>query len=52
MIDERIINHPSYQYALSVVNEEVISGKYIKKECEKFLYELERSEERRVGKEC
>ena len=41
MIDERIINHPSYQYALSVVNEEVISGKYIKKECDKFLYELE-----------
>ena len=41
MIDEQIVNHPSYQYALSVVNEDVISGRYIKKECSKFLHELE-----------
>ena len=41
MIDERIIEHPSYQYALSVVNDEVIAGKYIKKECKRFLKELE-----------
>lgn len=44
MIDERIINHPSYQYALSVVNEDIISGKYIKKECQKFIDELENDE--------
>ncbi|WEU70110.1 terminase large subunit [Staphylococcus phage vB_SepS_BE22] len=41
MIDNYIIEHPSYQYALSVVNEDVISGRYIKKECSKFLHELE-----------
>ncbi|WWT40323.1 hypothetical protein [Staphylococcus phage PT1-4] len=44
MIDNYIIEHPSYQYALSVVNEEIISGKYIKKECQKFLKELENEE--------
>lgn len=44
MIDEQIVNHPSYQYALSVVNEDVISGRYIKKECSKFLHELENDE--------
>ena len=41
MIDNYIIEHPSYQYALSVVNNEIISGKYIKKECQRFLDELE-----------
>lgn len=41
MIDEKIINHPSYQYALAVVNDEVISGTYIKKECKRFLKDLE-----------
>ena len=40
MIDKYIIEHPSYQYALSVVNEEIIAGKYIKKECQRFLDEL------------
>lgn len=40
MIDNYIIEHPSYQYALSVVNEEIIAGKYIKKECQRFLDEL------------
>src|SRR5699024_12731135 len=44
LIDEQIVNHPSYQYALSVVNEDVISGRYIKKECSKFLDELENEE--------
>lgn len=44
MIDNYIIEHPSYQYALSVVNEEIISGKYIKKECQRFLDELENEE--------
>ena len=41
MVDNYIIEHPSYQYALSVVNDEIISGKYIKKECQRFLDELE-----------
>lgn len=41
MIDERILEHPSYQYALSVVNEDIIAGKYVKKECQRFLDELE-----------
>ena len=44
MINNYIIEHPSYQYALSVVNEEIISGKYIKKECQRFLDELENEE--------
>ena len=44
LIDEQIVNHPSYQYALSVVNEDVISGRYIKKECSKFLDELDNEE--------
>lgn len=41
MVDNYITEHPSYQYALSVVNDEIISGKYIKKECKRFLDELE-----------
>ena len=41
MIDNYIVEHPSYQYALSVVNDEIISGKYIKKECQKFLEDVE-----------
>lgn len=44
MIDKYIIEHPSYQYALSVVNEEVITGRYIKKECQRFLDELEKED--------
>ncbi|WNM52014.1 terminase large subunit [Staphylococcus phage S-CoN_Ph4] len=36
MIDNYIIEHPSYQYALSVVNNEIISGKYIKKNVNVF----------------
>jgi phage terminase large subunit-like protein len=35
-----IEEHKAYQYALSVVNEEVIAGKYIKKECEKFIKDV------------
>lgn len=41
MIDNYIIEHPSYQYAQQVVNREIIAGKYIIKECEKFLRDLE-----------
>lgn len=41
MVDEYIINHPAYKYATSVVNGEVIAGKYIIKECERFLDELQ-----------
>ena len=41
MIEEVIINHPSYQYAKSVVDKEVISSKYIYKECKRFLDILE-----------
>lgn len=44
MINEYILNHPSYKYALSVVNEEIIAGKYIKKECKRFLDELKNEE--------
>lgn len=44
MIDNYIIEHPSYQYALSVVNDEIIAGKYIKKECQKFLEDIENEE--------
>ena len=36
-----IKSHKAYQYALSVVNGEVIAGKYIKKECKKFLRDLD-----------
>ena len=41
MIDNYIVEHPSYQYALSVVNDDIIAGKYIKKECQKFLEDIE-----------
>lgn len=36
-----IREHPAYQYALSVVNGEVITGKYIKKECNKFIKDID-----------
>lgn len=48
MVDEYILNHPSYQYAQSVVNGEVIAGKYIIKECESFLSELENPDSKYV----
>jgi phage terminase large subunit-like protein len=35
-----IRDHKAYQYALDVVNDEIITGKYIKKECQKFLNDL------------
>lgn len=41
MVDDYIIEHPSYQYAKDVVDGKIISGKYIFKECQKFLNELE-----------
>lgn len=44
MIEEVIINHPSYQYAKSVVDKEVISSKYIYKECKRFLDIIEDEE--------
>lgn len=36
-----IRSHKAYQYALDVANEKVITGKYIKKECKKFLSDLD-----------
>lgn len=33
------INHPAYQYAVQVVENQIIAGKYIKKTCQKFLDE-------------
>ena len=36
-----IRDHKAYQYAVSVVNGDVIAGKYIIKECKKFLEELD-----------
>lgn len=36
-----IRSHKAYQYALDVANEKVITGKYIKKECNKFLKDLD-----------
>lgn len=40
MIDEYLLNHPSYKYAVDVTEGNVIAGNYIKKECERFLREL------------
>lgn len=37
MVDKYILNHPSYKYAKSVKDGEIIAGRYIKKECERFL---------------
>lgn len=34
-----IENHPAYQYAMKVVSNEIIAGKYIIKTCQKFLDE-------------
>ena len=36
-----IKDHPAYQYALDVVNGEIIAGKYIIKECKKFLKDID-----------
>lgn len=44
MVDEYVLNHPAYKYATSVVNGEVIAGKYIIKECEKFLEDIDNEE--------
>ena len=52
MIDNYIIEHPSYQYALSVVNDEIIAGKYIKKECQKFLEDIENEESPYYRNKC
>lgn len=41
MVDKYILNHPSYRYAKSVTNGEIIAGRYIKKECSRFLDEIE-----------
>ena len=41
MIDEYLLKHPSYKYAVDVVNNKYESGKYIHKECNRFLEELE-----------
>lgn len=40
MIDEYLLNHPSYKYAVDVTEGNVIAGNYIKKECKRFLDEL------------
>lgn len=40
MIDEYLLNHPSYKYAVDVMEGNVIAGNYIKKECKRFLDEL------------
>ena len=40
MIDEYLLEHPSYRYAVDVTNNKYESGKYIHKECERFLKEL------------
>jgi phage terminase large subunit-like protein len=36
-----IKEHKAYQYALDVVEGKILTGKYIKKECKKFLTDLE-----------
>lgn len=41
MIDEYLLNHPSYKYANDVINNKITTGKYIKKEARKFIKELE-----------
>ena len=40
-----IRKHKAYIYAKQVCNNEVIAGKYIKKACEKFLYDVEHNDE-------
>jgi phage terminase large subunit-like protein len=40
-----IKEHMAYQYALSVVEGRVIAGKYIKKECKKFIDDIDRQDE-------
>lgn len=41
MIDEYLLNHPSYKYANDVINDKITTGKYIKKEAHRFMKELE-----------
>ena len=41
---EILKNHKAYKYATQVVNEEIVSGKYIKIQCQRFLDDLENEE--------
>lgn len=40
MIANEIFNHPSYKYATDVVNNNIISAKYIKKACQNFINDI------------
>lgn len=40
MVSEAITTHKAYQYAQDVVNDRLISAKYIKKACESFLKDV------------
>ena len=36
-----IKQHKAYQYAVQVVNNEIISGKFVKIQCQRFLQDVE-----------
>ena len=40
-----IRKHKAYKYAKSVVDEEIIAGKYVKKACENFIRDVEHNED-------
>lgn len=40
MISSYVTEHPAYRYATQVIEEQVVTGKYIKKACAKFLADL------------
>lgn len=40
MVSNILQNHKAYKYALEVVNDEIISGKYIKIQCQRFLDDI------------
>lgn len=42
LIDEKFRNSNAYKYAYGVVNGDIVAGKYIKKQCQIFLDDLQR----------
>lgn len=42
LIDDKIKNTNAYKYALGVVSGDIVAGKYIKKQCNIFLDDLQR----------
>lgn len=43
---DKLRKHPAYQYAKDIVEGKIVSGKYVKKECQRFLDMVDNHESR------